>query len=224
MLYWTSLLQTGAQPGSTSLVSQLSSWRLKVLGDLCNPGIPSTVADKLAQRLLLDAAPCEAVNRGQPSQGVRGSQQSPSSTIATSHKPVQGAGGGPTNSSSSSSGGSTTDGMCLVGGPGPTGSKPTTQVSLLTGGMPSNTTNTSTTFSSNNSASTAASTTTSASRNTSASSSRVFCLSDLHVDQGGGANLRWLQRISTHKFQQDVLLVAGGWVGVKEGRWGGGGS
>jgi hypothetical protein len=52
----------------------------------------------------------------------------------------------------------------------------------------------------------------------------VFCLSDLHVDQGGGANLRWLQRISTHKFQQDVLLVAGGWVGVKEGRWGGGGA
>jgi hypothetical protein len=41
-------------------------------------------------------------------------------------------------------------------------------------------------------------------------SSRVFCVSDLHVDKAGGANMAWLQRISSSAFTNDVLIVAGG--------------
>lgn len=40
---------------------------------------------------------------------------------------------------------------------------------------------------------------------------RVFCVSDLHVDAPGGANMAWVQSISINAFQNDVLIVAGGW-------------
>lgn len=38
---------------------------------------------------------------------------------------------------------------------------------------------------------------------------RVFCVSDLHVDQHGGANMAWVSDISSSKFKADVLIVAG---------------
>lgn len=38
---------------------------------------------------------------------------------------------------------------------------------------------------------------------------RVFCVSDLHVDRAGGANMAWLKAISSSNFQNDVLIVAG---------------
>jgi hypothetical protein len=42
-----------------------------------------------------------------------------------------------------------------------------------------------------------------------AAASRVLCVSDLHVDKAGGANMAWLQRISSSAFSSDVLIVAG---------------
>jgi hypothetical protein len=39
--------------------------------------------------------------------------------------------------------------------------------------------------------------------------SRVYCISDLHVDQHGGSNMQLLSRISTSRYTNDVLLVAG---------------
>eukprot|EP00873_Tetraselmis_striata_P021276 jgi/Tetstr1/441540/TSEL_029770.t1 len=41
----------------------------------------------------------------------------------------------------------------------------------------------------------------------SASDVRVFCVSDLHVDSNG--NIEWCKNLSTVKFRNDVLLVAG---------------
>jgi hypothetical protein len=38
---------------------------------------------------------------------------------------------------------------------------------------------------------------------------RVFCISDMHVDRAGGANMAWLQSISSSSFQDDVIIVAG---------------
>jgi hypothetical protein len=49
----------------------------------------------------------------------------------------------------------------------------------------------------------------SGSSNSSHRPARVFCVSDLHVDQSAGANLQWVQRISTSSFKNDVLIVAG---------------
>ena len=53
-------------------------------------------------------------------------------------------------------------------------------------------------------------TTSSSATASSACPTRVFCISDLHVDQHGGANMELLSQISTTKFKNDVLLVAGG--------------
>lgn len=38
---------------------------------------------------------------------------------------------------------------------------------------------------------------------------RVFCVSDLHVDRAGGANMEWLRSISSSSFKDDVIIVAG---------------
>lgn len=38
---------------------------------------------------------------------------------------------------------------------------------------------------------------------------RIFCVSDLHVDAAGGANLAWVRSISGSLFRQDLLIVAG---------------
>jgi len=39
---------------------------------------------------------------------------------------------------------------------------------------------------------------------------RVFCVSDLHVDRAGGANLSWVKSISSTIFKNDMLIIAGG--------------
>jgi hypothetical protein len=49
----------------------------------------------------------------------------------------------------------------------------------------------------------------SSSREGAAAGSRVVCVSDLHVDKAGGANMAWLRRISSSAFLNDVLIVAG---------------
>ncbi|KAF6263899.1 hypothetical protein COO60DRAFT_1664767 [Scenedesmus sp. NREL 46B-D3] len=56
---------------------------------------------------------------------------------------------------------------------------------------------------------TSSSSSSSSSSSTDAAGSRVFCVSDLHVDKAGGANMSWLQRISSSVFMSDVLIVAG---------------
>jgi hypothetical protein len=61
---------------------------------------------------------------------------------------------------------------------------------------------------------TAATTSSSSSSSRSVASSRVFCVSDLHVDKAGGANMAWLKRISSSAFRNDVLIVAGGLAGI----------
>ncbi len=38
---------------------------------------------------------------------------------------------------------------------------------------------------------------------------QVYCASDLHVDAPGAEALAWLRSISTTRFQQDVIIVAG---------------
>ena len=38
---------------------------------------------------------------------------------------------------------------------------------------------------------------------------RVFCVSDLHIDRAGGANMSWLKSIDSVKFKNDVIIVAG---------------
>lgn len=45
------------------------------------------------------------------------------------------------------------------------------------------------------------------------SRSRVFCVSDVHVDAPGGANMSWVKRISSTAFRHDVLIVAGATYG-----------
>ncbi|WIA13924.1 hypothetical protein OEZ85_002494 [Tetradesmus obliquus] len=62
---------------------------------------------------------------------------------------------------------------------------------------------------SSSSTSSSSSNSSSSSSSSSSGSSRVFCVSDLHVDKAGGANMSWLQRISSSAFRNDVLIVAG---------------